>query len=291
MKEITIVIPAAEETKIESLKFLKREGINFIIQRGKNTSANRNKGVQRARTKFVAFINAHTLLNKNWNKEVLAFFKNHPEVDLVGGPQLNHSSENLFAKSSGYALSSIFGSAQVSTRYKQTKINLKADETLLTSANLICRREVFKSIKFDETVYPGEDPLFIREAIKNDFNVAYSPRIVVYNKRRTSIGGLFKQIFNYGKARPKIEEKSLKKKVLFFIPFFFIVYLLLLPSLLFLNKLFLIPLLAYILCDFTFSLYHSLKNRNYLSFFVLILIFPIIHLAYGSGIARGLIKK
>ena len=43
-------------------------------------------------------------------------------------------------------------------------LNLNADEKSITSANLICKKEVFKKIEFNSKLYPGEDPRFIEDA-------------------------------------------------------------------------------------------------------------------------------
>jgi len=291
-KELTIVIPAGEKTEIKALETINRKNINVIVERGKNPSQNRNRGASKAKTDFIAFINSHTLLDKSWLKEVLKFFKSHPEIDIVGGPQLNYPNEGFFARVSGYALSSVFGSAKVSTRYKKTRLNLQADESSITSANLICRRKVFEKVKFDETLYPGEDTKFIDDAIKSGLKVAYSPAIIVYNLRRQSPRLLFKQVFNYGITRPKKESifQTLKKPY-FLAPALFVLYLILLPSLILISNLMIFPLLIYLLLDLLFSLYESIKNNDILSSIILIFIFPIIHVGYGLGFLYGSIKK
>jgi glycosyltransferase involved in cell wall biosynthesis len=292
MKDLTIIIPAGEKTKIEAEKFIDKKEVVLIIERGKNPSKNRNRGVIKSKTKFVAFINAHTFLNKTWVNEVTNFFKAHPEIDIVGGPQLTSKDENLFGKASGYALSSKFGTANVSFRYKQNKLNLNADETMLTSANLICKKNIFKKIKFDETIYPGEDPKFIEDAKKAELNVAYSPEIIVYNLRRPSPPLLFKQVFNYGITRPQKESliQTLKKPY-FLIPSLLVLYLITLPSLILISKFMILPLLAYFFLDILFSFYESIKNKDVFSTLLLMLTFPIIHLSYGLGFLYGSLKK
>lgn len=290
--QLTIIIPAGNDTKVEAIKNIDVKHMSIIIERGKNPSKNRNNGIKKAKTPLIAFINAHTLLDESWFKEVIKFFKTHPEIDIVGGPQLNHPCEEFFARSSGYALSSYFGAAEASVRYKQTRLNLNASESILTAANLICRRKVFKKIKFDETLYPGEDPKFIEDSRKAGFKVAYSPEIVVYNLRRQNLGLLFKQIFYYGITRP--QRKSIfkiMKKPYFLVPSLFLLYILFLPSLFIINKMFIFPLYAYISLNILFSFYESIKNKHLLSLFILPFLFFVIHISYGLGFITGLIKR
>lgn len=291
MKKISLVIPAGKNNDVEVLNDSNRYKFNIIIERGKNPSENRNRGIKKSKTEFIAFINAHTILSKNWYEEVVTFFKKYSKIDIVGGPQLNYKYEGFFAKTSGYALASIFGSAAVSVRYKKTDLNLNADETQLTSANLICKKRVFKKTKFDETIYPGEDPKFISDAKEAGFNIAYSPDIIVYNKRRTGPFLLAEQIFNYGEVRPQKESfMETLKKPFFLIPSLFFIYLLILPLLLIFNLLFILPLGIYTFLNILFSFYESLKNGNIFSITILPIIFFIIHISYGAGFLKGLIN-
>jgi GT2 family glycosyltransferase len=290
--KLTIIIPLASGKEIEGLEQIKKQKIKCIPIYGKNPSKNRNQGVKSAKTDYVAFINGHSIISDNWLKKAESFFKEHPEIDIVGGPQLTPESDNLFEQASGYALSSKFGSANVNSRYKLNKMNLNADETMLTSANLICKKRVFKKIKFDESVYPGEDPKFIEDARKKGFKVAYSPEIIVYNKRRADMTSFIKQIFSYGFTRPKKESfMDTLKKPFFLVPSLFLIYFLFLPMLFLVNKALMWPILAYFILSILCSLYESIKNKNFRSFFILPLLFLIIHMSYGLGFIFGTVNK
>ena len=292
--KITIIVPLGLNRELEVLESLKaqEEIVKIIIQKGTHPSKNRNKGIKKSKTSIIAFVDAHSILPRKWSKNVIDFFLKYPEVDIVGGPQLTPEDEPFFGKASGHALSSIFGSAETSTRYKIKKPIFDANEKFLTSANLACRRKVLKKIKFDENIYPGEDPKFIADAKNAGFCIAYSPDIIAHHRRRRNLKELAKQIFYYGKTRPKKESiiKTLAKPS-FLVPSLFIIYLLLLPTLFLLHYLFIIPLGIYIFLNLTFSLYESLKNNSLKAFFVLPFIFFTIHIAYGLGFITGMFQK
>ena len=96
------------------------------------------------------------------------FFENNRDIDIIGGPQLTPKTDGWFARVSGYALESYFGTSKMSKRYKVGKLDLNADENSLTSANCFARRSVFKKIdSFNVKLYPGEDPEFFARAKKN----------------------------------------------------------------------------------------------------------------------------
>lgn len=300
-EEITLVIPLGFGREVEYLEGIQRQNIEMIKEFGTNTSENRNKGAEKVKTRYIGFINGHTELDESWKEEVIKFFKEYPEIDIVGGPQLTPESEEGFAKISGYALCSKFGAAGLSLRYAPGKLNLDADEKSITSANLICKKEVFNKIKFDENIYPGEDPKFIEDAKKAGLRVAYTPDIITYNKRRKTVRGLIKQIASYGKTRTQKESFWQTLKTPFFlVPSLFCIYLMLAALLVMLeffnvrlisNFLLLLPLLLYLDLAFLFSIYDSIVNKNILAMPVLFFIFPMIHLSYGFGMIWGYLKK
>lgn len=296
MTKINIVIPCAPGSKIYVTESLKRQGISkkeIIVVSGKNTSKNRNIGIGKSDADLIAFTNAHSFFDKDWKKNVLSFFKKYPKVDLVGGPQFTSKNEGLFERASGVAFSSIFGAANVRDRYASSKTEFNVDETKITSANLICRKEVFSKVKFDETIYPGEDPKFIADAKRENFCVAYCGDIIAYNKRRGSIVSLFKQIFNYGKVRPQKESFSQTlKNPLFFIPSLFVLGIFLAIFLaIFISVYWLLILDLYMLLNLIFSSRESFKNKKLSYFFVLPWIFLTIHIGYGVGMIWGYLKK
>jgi succinoglycan biosynthesis protein ExoA len=286
---ITLVVPLGEKTKPEFLDSVNRkDGMKIIIERGENPSANRNKGIKKAKSPFVAFVNGHSFIAKDWHKKTIEFFKKHPEIDIVGGPQLNSFKDNVFGRVSGYALASPFGSGGIWKRYGGTSLNLNASETDLTSTNLICRKRVFDKIKFDEALYPGEDPKFIADAKKAGFRVAYSPDIKVANKRRSNILALSKQVFRYGEVRPQKESFfDTLRKPFFLVPAVFVLYLI---SLIFYSSpVYLLPLSLYIILMVAFTAFLSIKNKDLVAIVLLPLIFVAIHISYGLGMIYGLV--
>jgi hypothetical protein len=298
MKRITVVIPAPLDKKIpiHAIKTIDKEKIAVIVERGSNPSENRNRGIRKSRTEFVAFTNIHSQLSKTWYDEVISFFKAHPKISMVGGPQLTPTDGSNFQKASGHALSSVFGSAVVRNRYNSKKVNMDADETTLTSANLICRKKVFSKVMFDESLYPGEDPKFVEGVREAGFRTAYSPRIIAFNQRRASIKTLARQIYGYGYVRPKKEKltKTLTRPY-FLAPTLFLIYLALLAPLLAISsnmeQLLLTPLYFYIALHAVFLIRIGIDERNILVLLWVPIVFLTIHLAYGWGFLRGLINN
>lgn len=297
--KFSLVIPLAPERNAEILNSIKeldypKSKFHVIVIKGKNPSDNRNKGAEKAKGEIIIFLDDDAVLDKGYLKNAEEFFERHKEINVVGGPQLTPKDEKGFAKISGYALSSKFGAWKLSNRYSGEKEKLDADETALTSANLLCKKEVIKKVQFDPRLFPGEDPKFIEDAKKQGFKVAYSPNIILYHRRRASIKDLIKQIFNYGKVRPAKESFiETIKKPFFLAPSLFVLYLLILISFSFINfsKILFLPLLFYISLAIFFSIFDSAKNKDYKAILFLPFIYPIIHISYGIGMICGFIKK
>lgn len=295
--KISVIVPLAPNRKSE-LKFIKdsvkkHKGKTILIYKeGFNPPKNRNIAIKKAKTPYLAFVNAHTTLTENWADEVLKFFKDHPEVDIVFGPQLTSENESLFGKISGYALASYFGAADASRRYKIDNEKFDVIDKDVSSANMVCRKEVLEKVQFDESLYPGEESKLIADAIALGFKTAYTPKIIAYQKRRDTTKDLAKQVFNYGRVRPLFESFiTTLKKPIFLIPSLFLIYILFLPTLVFLNYLFLAPLILYIIISLVMGFITAIKNNEPNVVFLMPYIFFIIHFSYGIGFISGLVQK
>jgi len=294
---IIALAPYRDAEILNSIKKLDYSNKDFqvIVVKGTNPSDNRNKGAEKAKGKILGFLDDDGIINEDFLKNVERFFDKY-DIDVAGGPQLTPLDEKGFAKISGYALASKFGTAETSSRYKKGKLNLNADEKLITSANLFVKKEVMDKVKFNTKLWPGEDPKFIADVKKAGFKVAYCPDFVIFHRRRPNITGLIKQIFNYGKVRPLKESfvETLKMPV-FLIPSLFVIYLAILAVIIIfyqqLFSIFFIPLLLYLLLDILFSVYESIKNKDYKAIFVLPFIYPAIHIGYGLGMIYGNLRK
>ncbi len=310
----SLVIPVALYRDAEILKSLEKldfpkEEYEIIVKPGPNPSENRNKGVEESIGDIVVFLDddavAHEAILRNADK----FFNEHPEINIVGGPQLTPGDEKGFAKISGYALCSKFGGWSTSNRYGSKELNLDVDNTYLTTAIMFCKKEVFDKIRFDETLFPGEDTKFIISAKKEGMRIAYHPGLIVYHRRRPTIKAFVKQIFNYGKVVPLWQSpREAMKKPFFLIPSVFLLYLIVLLGGIIVNpglakyffgifskdfsiaSILFIPLLLYLVLNLISSFYESLKNKDLRGIIFLPFIFLLLHLTYGAGVIYGYAK-
>lgn len=295
--KFSLIIPIAPWRNPEILKSIDKldypnKNFEVIVEKGKNPSENRNKGIKKSKGDILIFLDDDATINKDYLNKIESFFKEHKEIDIVGGPQLTPKEDNFFARISGIVLTSNFGAFKVNRRYKKGKIVLDVDETFLTSANLCIKKEVFNKIDgFDVSLYPGEDPELLSRAKTTGLKLAYSPEIIIYHKRRPNFSSFCKQIFKYGFVRPKKNKISRGTPLLFTIPMFFAIYFMFIPVLTLINFLFFIPFFAYVFLALIFSLYDSITNKTLTGFFILPFLYLFTHLSYGIGMLAGYFNR
>lgn len=293
----SFVIPLAPGRKAEIVKCIKN--LNFdkntyeiIIEEGTNCPRNRNNGIEKAKGKWIIFLDDDGYIRDDFLLMLNYILHKNPNIDVLGGPQLTPPTDSFFAKESGKALANPICMPNVNKRYKMTAETLEADSNYLSGANLIARASLFKDndLLFDECIYPSDDVTFVEKAKAKGKVIASSPMIPIYHKRRPDTSSLFKQVAGYGRA--KVEHGS-KKGLMFMIPALFVLYLftmvildlsllivnLISPvteSTLFLVSLFHLPLLLYFVLGVILGIVEGSILFPYIMF--------VIHTGYGKGI-------
>src|SRR3989344_4063773 len=154
----SLIVPVAPGRNAEILEAIKhldypKSEFHVVVAVGTNTSYNRNRGIARSHGEYIVFLDDDAVIHSDYLRKIDLFLERHPEIDIVGGPQLTPPDDGIFAKISGYALSSFFGAWKLANRYEGKHEKLDVDETALTSANLICKKKVVEKVKFDETLF------------------------------------------------------------------------------------------------------------------------------------------
>ncbi len=296
--KFSIIIALAPDRDAEVLSSLNKidypkKDYEIIIKKGLNPSENRNAGIKEAKGEILAFIDDDAILHKNILNNVTYRFGKHPEVDIIGGPQLTPRDDKFFAKISGYVLASFLGTHQMRDRYRRSKFKLPADEMSLTSANLFVKKKAIKRIGlFDPSLYPGEDPEFLARAESKGARIAYDPNVVIYHRRRPTWYLFCKQFFKYGHVRMKKEKlRGTLPQLVFYLPSLFTLYIILVGFLsYFIHSIFLYPLYFYGVIVILNSLLIGLR-KNFIATFILPFIFLSIHFSYGLGMLWYFFKK
>ena len=299
MARVSVVIPVAPGRGaeiVDSLSLGSFRDYEIIVKEGLNPSRNRNDGISESSGEIIAILDDDAYADKNLLLNAVRFFDRYKDIDIVGGPQLSPAGEGWFARVSGYAMRSFFGSFTMSKRYSVSEFCLDADENSLTSANMFIRKKSIARIEvnkknwiFDERLFPGEDPEFFFRAKKSGLKIAYNPELVVYHKRRADLFGFLKQFYSYGKVRA-LKEKICGRRVplVHFIPSLFFIYVILFLGLFWISRLAFIPILAYILIALVFGFYEAGRNSDFFALFAVPFLYFLMHISYGIGFIRGI---
>lgn len=286
----SIIVPVAPDRNapvldsIDELDYAKDQ-YEVIVKKGLNPSINRNTSIEKSTGEILAFVDDDAHVNFDWLSQAQDFFNRHPDIDIVGGPQLTPPDNKMFVRLSGYVFSSFFGAYKMASRYRSGRENLNANEFNLTSANLFVRKGVFDRIAaFNPKLFPNEEAEFLHRAKASGLKIAYYPDVVVFHKRRDNLPAFLKQSFGYGKGRARQNKitKSLPEAGVL-IPVGFIVYLLLLPILFFLTPVALLPLLAYLAISLANAIWISARNKDILVMVSYPFLCFLNHCAYSIG--------
>ena len=152
----------------------------------------------------------------------------------------------------------------------------------------VFRKQVFSQIGlYDETLIRNQDDEFCSRLTSKGGKVFISPSVKsVYFVKETP-SKLFKQYFYYGLYKP-LALYRVKSNIIIrhFIPVIFVLYLLSLPlSIAF--TIWLLPIFIYL---FIIGWSAVSSRLNFKSRIYLIVVYPIIHIAYGIGFILGILK-
>lgn len=290
--EFSVIVPIAAGRAPLVLASLDRldaatSPCEVLTQIGPNPSRNRNESIARAQAAILAFTDDDCQVAPDWLAGAAAFFRAHPEYDVVGGPQLTPAGERPVGRAAGYALASRFGTYRLCRRWKRAAPRLAATQYELTSANLFMTRRAFDRWgPFDERLWPNEETALLHRIERAGGRIAYDPDIVVFHKRRSTVAALARQCFGYGRGRARQwwVEGATALGVAQAVPALFLAYLLALPLLTALAPAALVPLAVYAATAVAVSLATAATRGDVAAALVMPVVFPAIHAGYGAGL-------
>jgi len=296
---ISIVVPVPPGTSVRGVAHSLREldypkdKYEIAVTVGKNPSSQRNVAVLNSNGAIIYFLDDDSRPRNNVLRRLVTWFRD-PDVIAVGGPTVTPEDNSILQQCFGYALGSSFGAWNMKGRHKPIGGARLSGERDLILANLAIRREPFLEERgFDRRLYPNEENEFLNRLSLRGGKIVYDPELIVLRDQRSSLGGFAQQLFRYGRGR--MEHMLIAPhfaSAIFLAPPMFCLYL---GTLVFLhNLLYLAPLIVYLILSLVFTLAIAVRHGKP-SAMRLMIIFPLMHIAYGLGmfvgVASGMRKR
>ncbi len=292
MYSFSIIIPVKPGGYVAAIEHLKTiipedQPYEVMLAEGNAPSLQRNRAAREAAGDILYFLDDDSLIAPE-NFARCSAGMNDPLVAVVGGPSITPEHDTSLQRLFGAALSSVFGSGVVLNRYRsEGQIRETTDKELIL-CNLAVRRTVFIDLNgFNECLYPNEENEFLERVTSAGYTLLHDPSFSVYRSQRRSLKAFVRQIFGYGRGRGQQSLITSKYPVPSFIPLFFVIYLAIaLAGVKYV--LLLAPLVIYL----TSALFSSIRiviRSGRLFYLFLIGIYPLMHVANGLGILRGLL--
>ncbi|MBK5283791.1 MAG: glycosyltransferase family 2 protein, partial [Bacteroidia bacterium] len=204
------------------------------------------------------------------------------ECDVVGGP-LKQEGKTTTGKAIAFCMSTKFGVGDTEFRTSNEK------RIVQSVAFAVYKREIFEKVGLlDEQLVRNQDDELHYRINKFGYRIMMVPEMKCTYFVRESLIKLAIQYFQYGLYKPLVFKKVKSGfRARHFVPSLFVLYLLFTP-LAFYFPLFIIPAILYFAADIFFSF--NSKNSIAIKFNAL-LVYPVLHLAYGTGFLVGLGKR
>lgn len=158
-----------------------------------------NRGVEKAAGHIICFTDSDVIVSKNWLERISEYFKNHPDVDGIGGSVLSplHGHKSDIQKFTGEIFVEDQGFPAKVTRAQYMKTY---EGGQLGSANCAYKKEILVSIGgFDDSLLFTDVDLCWR-LVKARRKLVFDPQIEVIHLFPWSLQGVLKQQFKWGKS-------------------------------------------------------------------------------------------
>ena len=293
----SIIIPIRHPTPHlhQTLKELKKQSFkNFEvlvitdkISRTANPAIKRNLGAEKAKGKYLAFLDDDSYPSPNWLKNIKKTFIKNPLITALCGPCLTPLEDNVFQQASGLVWASWLGSGGAGSYRNSIQSARFVDD--YPTVNLIVKKKDFDQINgFQTHHWPGEDTVLCLNLFKKlNKKILYHPSVIVYHHRRAIFIPHLKQLSRYAKMRGLFVKKypQTSARIGYIAPSLCLLYTLFLIPL----KLPLFPFLIYAFL-LLISFFKFLLDKNQIIPSLLaILTIPITHAYYGVLFLYGLI--
>lgn len=216
-----LVVEDGSTEKAESIvqSYRDRLNVQYHYKPNSRQGFTRNFGFERAKGDWLVVFDSDCLIPPRYFEHVNSFLKDHPDVDVYGGPDAATASFTRVQKAISYSMTSPFTTGGI--RGNKNQIGVYHPR----SFNMGISRKAWETTGGYRISVKGEDVEFSIRILKHGLKTALIPDAVVYHKRRTSFRQFRAQVEFFGRARVNIRKfYPGELKPLHWMPTAFLVY-------------------------------------------------------------------
>ncbi len=190
--------------------------IQYFRKKNSGPGLSRNYGAKRAKNDWLVFVDSDVIVETNYIENIKKDIQETP-CDAFGGADKAHRGFNLMQKAISYSMTSVFTTGGIRGNKKSVS------KFQPRSFNMGVRKEAFEKVGGFSEMRIGEDPDLSMTLWENGFTTAFFDNIGVYHKRRVDFGKFSQQVYQFGCARPILNQRHPKYvKISFAFPTLFL---------------------------------------------------------------------
>ncbi|MFW2135642.1 glycosyltransferase [Chryseobacterium sp. TY4] len=199
--EIIVVDDGSQIDLSPTIKIFENQlDMRFYRKTNSGPGLTRNYGAKRAKNDWLVFVDSDVIVEENYIENIKKDLTEIP-CDAFGGADKAHKGFNIMQKAISYSMTSVFTTGGI-------RGNKKAVSKFQPrSFNMGVNKEVFLKVGGFSEMRIGEDPDLSMTLWENGYTTAFFDNIGVYHKRRTDLGKFSKQVYQFGCARPILNQR------------------------------------------------------------------------------------
>ena len=199
--EIIIVDDGSKvDLKPTVYQFEEMLNISYFRKDNSGPGLTRNYGARRANNEWLVFVDSDVIVEKNYIENIKKNLARN-SCDAFGGADKAHKGFNLMQKAISYSMTSVFTTGGI-------RGNKKAVSRFQPrSFNMGVKKSVFEAVGGFSEMRIGEDPDLSMTLWEKGYTTEFFDDIAVYHKRRVDFGKFSKQVYQFGCARPILNQR------------------------------------------------------------------------------------
>lgn len=191
--------------------------IQYIKKENSGAGLSRNQGAKMARNTWLIFLDSDVVVPEDYILNVKKNLIENP-TDAFGGADKANANFSHLQRAISYSMTSFFTTGGI--RGNKKSINKFQPR----SFNMGVRKDIFLEVGGFSEMRIGEDPDLSMTLWERGYKTLFYENIAVYHKRRTDLMKFSKQVYNFGVARPILNQRHPQyNKITFWLPSLFVI--------------------------------------------------------------------